>query len=294
MDAEAQFTGNKTNDVYLRLQLNLLVTELEPKDLEFAKLRVKQYLKYFKKSFNLLIKTQFFIQAGIIHRRLELYKKAYSFFDDALKLAIELNHIRYQSLIYNNLANTYRSEQKFDLAFEFIDLAFELANDAPGWTANFLDTKANIYHDFGDYQMAERCIDEAIQIFRIGDDLGGLLEALWTRVKILINLDSREEAFEQFITLYLIATERIGSDTAEIYIKKFLELCPPIPTGNFFERMNTFKKMMLENSLDQSNYQLTQAARILGISHQTFRRNLDRFPELNYQYRKNLENKTPK
>lgn len=280
IDAECQFKGDKTHYNFLKLQLNLIVYELESAQINEAIKRISDNLAFFQKTDNLKIKTQFFIEAGITNRRLKSYDEAYLFFNEALKLSKKIQNLHYEALICNNLANTYRSDSKFKQALRFADKAITLAGNQQGWKANFLDTKALIYYDQKDYENAELNIEESIFLFRQGDDFGGLCEALWNKTKILLQLDLRELAFETFIECYQTARERIGRESAHFYLTKQLELMSFVPEGNLFEKVDSVKRQLIEKALIEANGKITEAAKILRIDHRSLSAMMKNFPSL--------------
>lgn len=280
LDAESQFKGDKTHPNFLKLQLNLLVVEMDEPRLKEAKQRISSNLIFFEQTDNLKIKIQFLIQAGIIHRRTKSYNEAYLFFEEALKLSKKTQNQQYEFFICNNIANTYRSEEKFKEAHEFIEKAIELAGDQYGWRANCLDTKAQIYFDQQDYENAEATINESITLFRQGDDFGGLCEALWNKCKILLQLDLRELAMESFIECYQTAGERIGRDSAQFYLGKMMEQMVFVPDDSLFAQVDSVKRQLIENALIKTNGKITEAAKVLGIDHRTLSAMMKNFPSL--------------
>jgi tetratricopeptide (TPR) repeat protein len=278
LDAERQFRGNKNHHNFLRLQLNLLIVEMPEKRLKEAKQRIVNNLIYFQQTDNLKIKTQFFIEAGIAHRRLQSFDEAYSFLTEALILAQQINNRHYEASVYNNFANTYRSDGKHGLALEFANKALNLAENQNGWRAVFLDTKALIYFDQKDYENAEVSINQAVKLFRQGDDYGGLCEALWNQTRILLQLDLREMALESFVECHQIAVERMGRESADFYLDKFSELIIFTPEGSFFEKVDSVKRQLIEKALVKGDTKITEAAKILGIDHRTLSAMMKNFP----------------
>lgn len=291
LDVESQFRGNRKQDNFLKLQINLLICEIAKSQLNNAKQRISTNLKYFNQSENLKLKTQFYNESGIAHRKLRQFKKAHNYFEKALELAQICNILDYQSIILNNFANTYRNEKKWDLAFDLIDKALSIAQNFPGLIPHYFDTKANIYLDFGDVEMAQEYISKALEIFRAGDNLSGLCDALFTEIKVLIALDWREDALIHFVQLYNTATDRIGNKEAMKYAKEYLNLCPSIPPGTFYERLDNLKRQMIETALNETRNNETAAAKQLGISRQSFNFNLNRFPHLAEKKQRDFENK---
>jgi tetratricopeptide (TPR) repeat protein len=280
LDAESQFKGDKYDHNYLKLELNLLIYELEIGKLMKAHKRISENLYLFQRTDNLKIKADFFNEAGITFRRLKIYDRAYQLLEEALYLAREINNQQYESLICNNLANTYRSDKKYEEALEYADRAIDLAENQDGWRAVFLDTKALIYADQEDYENAEGAINQAIALFRAGDDFGGLCEALWNKGEIMLKVELREMALQNFIECYQIASERIGGNSPASYLDKILDLILIIPHGNLFEKVDSVKKQLIEKALLESNGKITEAARILGIEHQTLSAMMKNFPAL--------------
>lgn len=280
LDAESQFRGDKTHSNFLKLQLNLLICELESEQIKEATKRISDNLIFFQQTNNLKIKADFFNEAGITYRRSKSYPEAYLFFTEALKLAKQTKNTQYEFFICNNLANTYRSDGKLKEALNFVDEAISLADEQQGWRANCLDTKALIYYDQKDYEAAELTIDEAISLFKQGDDFGGLCEALWNKARILLQLDLRELALETFIECYQTSLERVGRETAHSYFTKMFELIFFVPEGNLFEKVDSVKKQLIEKALINSKGKITDAAKELGIDHRSLSAMMKNFPSL--------------
>ena len=279
-DAEMKYRGDKSDSNYHRLQINLIIYELETSNITAASKRVTRSLAYFRKCSNLKIKIQFFIEAGITFRRLGNIEQAVSFFNEAFDLALASRNSQYQTLILNNLSFAYRSGGELERAHKYADKALKLAEDQPGWKANLLDTKAQIYFDQREFENAEATIDQSINLFRQGEDFGGLCEALWLKSQILMNLDLRELAFETFIECHQTAAMRISGEESRRYINKFTELMPIVSGNNIFEKMDSYKRNLIEKALIKSKGKITDAANILGIDHRSLSAMMKNFPSL--------------
>lgn len=280
---EQEFVGNHLNPVYLKIKNGLLQTKWWKGEYQEALDIIQEIEIPVEFCGNGYLQSIFNNEAGIVHRRLGKFDKAIDYYKKAIACANQVNNAILAASSKNNLAMVYNNIGNYAMAHQTEDEAIALAKSFNGtrWLANFLDTKSLIYFDENKYEQALQSISDAIDIFRQGEDAGGLTEALWNKVRCLLELGEKEEAILVFAELSKIAQDRIGEFGAKKFANEFAELFHAKRGLPLDDEIRRFKKMEVEAAVRKSDNNLTEAAEILKISESRLNRILlNEFPEL--------------
>lgn len=268
------FFKDKSNSIYLQIQINLAILELEENPVRAGEI-LSQIKDYLKKSRDLKIKTLYYTQAGLTHKNVGSYEVAIESFNTAYRTACVISNTHYQGLILNCLANTCRVKGDLKKALEYIHKALEIGESNQGWYAHFLDTLANIHNDDKEYEAADDVISQAIEIFRKGDDYKGLAEALWSQMEIFINFGLKEQAYELYLEALHIARTRINEKTTQRYKKLFVEKLQ-LPAGSTLkEKLNSVERSLIIEAMSENDGKRKKAAKDLGIDYRNLGYHLD-------------------
>lgn len=281
-DAESYFQ-DRTNITYLRIQANFLIVEISRNEIEEAKQRIAEHLPAVQNCGDPKTQIMFFTQCGIVFRRDGDYLRSLAHYEMSLMFAEETNNLYYVSLIKNSLATNLYHLNRFDEAILAINEALVLAADKPGWIPVFLDTKANMLLAVKDYEAAYNVIIEAIELFRLGDDAGGLAEALWTQTLCEVKLGMPEYAIECFVELYQIVLAADGLAAARQYLSKFVKLFYLYDQGEgqYFNEIDKFSRFLIQNTLFETDGNITQSAGKLKMSEKTLSKKIrTKYPDL--------------
>lgn len=264
--AERYFKNQKDHPVYLQIQINYAVVEHLAGRKINARFIIDRIAPLVEPSWDVKVKVLFNTQAGLVYRECGEFARSLEFFGVAYDYASSIPNLHYQSLITNCIANTMRINGSYDTALYKINQALSMIPSDSGWKAHFIDTKANIFYDKKDYAQAFDLIREAVGIFKKGDDAAGLVESLWTMVRIYFKLEMREYALTTFIELYNTAHHMIGEEAAQKYAAKYTSrTLPNDDDENFDDKIHAIKKILIENALDQHQGRVVDAAQSLGF-----------------------------
>ena len=262
------FQDNQLHPLYLRTQLNSTLI-LQWKGEYQKALKIIEEIEIpmeFCKDVRLL--TIYYTQAGLIYRGIHQYDLAVRYYNKSIEVSQQQNNWLVVAKNHNNLAFLYKILENFDLAHYHAAQAISIAEQFryTGWLPHFLDTKAVISAEERDYERAFETINEAVSLFKKGEDYAGLADALWNKVKILLNINRKERAVEIFAELCQIAQMRIGEYALKRYSKLFAEIIYIRQNESLETAVNRFKRAEIINALEQSNHNFNETAKILGFS----------------------------
>lgn len=229
------------------------------------------------------LKAMYHNQAGITYQVLKQTDKAILNYNEAIKIARRSGNTRFCAMNLNNLGNACKDIGDFAYAHQCVDEALDFYTklQETGWLAHVLDTKAQIYFAENKLATALTKIDEALEIFRQGEDFAGLVDSLFNKCKILLKLGNINESVVLLAELVELAKSRIGEFTARKYADEFAKLVYPVKNASYQEEIKSFKTNLLRKHLTDADGQITKAAETLGISHQNLSEILNnQFPEL--------------
>lgn len=277
------FLDNKLHILYLQNRGNLLMTKLFCKKYDEALQIIEEIIVPMEFCEDKKACAVFHETAGRTYKGLRQYNRAIYHYQRAIKYTEEINNLVILSNTKNNLANLYRVRGEYSLAHLCEDEAIQIAiqDNQFGWLPHYLDTKATIYFDEGNFTAALETINEAIEIFQKGDDAGGLTEALWNKCKFLLYLNRKEEAIKLFAELAPIANERMGEFAVDNISKEFAQLIHVKKGGSLIEETQRFRRVEIISAIRKTKYELPSAAEMLKISLDDLTRIIDHeFPEL--------------
>lgn len=152
-------------------------------------------------------------------------------YDALLKLVIGRNYYFksgnkvHCALAENNLAQLYKSEDKFDKAHEAIDNATKIFRQIKDKTREgfSFDTKAQIYFSEKKYTDALKTSEKAIAILAKSENMSYLVESYSTKTKTLIYLNDFSAATFCLLEAVQIAKNQISEDAAKKLVKEYEE-----------------------------------------------------------------------
>lgn len=262
------FEGNHLHPLYLRTRLNSILV-LQWKGEYQKALEIIEEIEVpmeFCNDVRLLI--SYHTQAGVIYRGINQYDRAVYHYNKCIEISQQENNWLVVGKVHNNLAFLYKNIRNFDLANFHVEQAISIFRGLNhiGLLPHTLDTKAIIHLEEGKLAAALEIINEAVSAFQKGEDYAGLVDSLWNKSKVLLNLSRKEEAIETFTQLCQIAQMRIGEYAVKRYSKLFAEIIYIKQNGSLEKEVSRFKKSEIVNALRRSKYNFNQAAEILGIS----------------------------
>ncbi len=281
--AEVEFDGSHLNPRYLQIRIHQLITLHLKREFQNALKIIDEIIVPMEFCADEKLCSLFHQKAGLIYRGIHQYDKAIYHYHQAIRFAEDLNNLEFICNTHNNLAFLYNKTREFELAHlnsnEAIDIAYK--NDFIGWLPHFLDTKALIYFDEGHYELSLQTIDEAISIFKRGEDANGLTESLWNKCKFLLHQNRKEEAILLFTEMIPIASQQMGEFAVKNFTKEFSALIHIKQGGSLDEETKRFRRVEIVNAILEADYKLQDAAELLKINLEALTKILDKeFPEL--------------
>ncbi|MEK7723099.1 MAG: tetratricopeptide repeat protein [Acidobacteriota bacterium] len=277
------FLKNKLDLLYLQNRGNLLMTKLFRGKFEEALSIIEEIIVPMEFCEDKKACSTFHDTAGRTFKGLKQYNRAITHYQRAIKYAEEINNFSIISNIKNNLANLYRMKGDFAFAHLWEDDAIQMAYqyNLIGWLPHYLDTKASICFDEGNFNLALETINEAISIFQKGEDAGGLTEALWNKCKFLLYLNRKVEAIKLFGELAPITSERVGGFAIDNFSNEFAELIHVKRNGSLDEETKRFRRVEVITAIRKAKYEMVTAAKSLKIEFTALQQIIDKeFPEL--------------
>lgn len=277
------FLDNYLHPVYLRNRNNLLQVTLRKADYQTS-LKIIEEIRIpmeFCEDFRTC--ALFHEKAGLAYRRVLQYETAIWHYNESIKFAYKINNLLFVCTERNNLAFLYNKLKNFELAHYNINEALRLTREHnfPGCLPIYLDTQALIYANEGCHELALEIIDEAISVYKQGDDYFGLTESIWNKCKFLLHLDRKEEAILLFTELIPIAAQQMGDFAVKQFTKEFSNLIHIKQDGSLDDEVKRFKRVEIVNAIRSANYDLNKAANFLKIDTTSLAKILDcEFPEL--------------
>lgn len=278
-----EFDKNHLHPVYLQICINRLVASLSKKQYQESFEILEEIAIPMEFCEDLRLCTLFHEKSGMAYKYTGQFEKAIFHYNQAIHFAAKSKNNLFLALNKNNLANLYKAVKNYELAHknesEAIDLAYKYK--FIGWLPHFLDTKATIYADEGQLELALETINSAISIFKSGEDANGLTEAMWNKCKFLLYLGRKEEAILFFSELMPIASQQMGEFAVKGFVKEFSDLIHIKQNGSLDDEIKSFKKTEILSAFRNSDYSLHKAADILKIDVLSLANILDNeFPEL--------------
>lgn len=280
---ELEFGEKPDHPVYLRLNINRLLTAIRNKDFKLADRIIENIKLPIEYCGDLRLKVKFYTNAGIVYSPTDFDRSAV-WHKQAIEAARQINNQISVALNLNNLAFLSKEKKDFGQSLKFINEAIEIVTkmNHRGWLAHFLDTRALINLDSGNPKKALETTDRAVELFREGEDAAGLCDALWTRVRCRLALGETENALSDFIELHNLANDKIGEKEARSFAAKFIRSLYPVRGLPLGAETRAFEKSLIRSALIESGGKIVRASQILQMkNHQTLSKKLDeQFPEI--------------
>jgi len=169
------------------------------------------------------MKGDFHNHLGIAYQELHNTSGARKNFEMARYYHHKSRHQIYLGTVENNLAQLYKSENKFARAHEAIDSATRIFRHIKDHTREgfSLDTKAQIYFAEKRYNEALKTAEKAIDILAGSENKAYLVETYSTKAKTLIYLDDFPAATFCLFEAVKIAQSHISEEAAKDLVKEF-------------------------------------------------------------------------
>lgn len=281
---EQTFKGNELHPVYLQIKVNKLMIMFWKGEFQPGVEIIEQITTPIEFCRDSRLKAMFHNQAGILFNVLSRYESAIVHLNEAIRFARIANNKRFVVSTLNNLAFSNKQLGRFDDAHEVLDRAQQINAEMSdiGWQPHIVDTRALIYLDQGRPADALAATEQAVEMFRQGEDHAGLVDSTWTKCRCLIRLDRLSEALVEFAGLMNIASARIGGSAVEKYTELFASEVYCIRDRSLSESVSGFKKFMILRAMRQANGGIVEASKLLGLkNHQALSEMLNKqFPEI--------------
>ena len=282
-ETKREFEGNHLHPVYLQICINRLVASISKKQYQESFEILNEISVPMEFCEDLRLRTLFHEKSGMVYRHVGQYEKAIEHYNKAFYFAEKSKNNLFLALNKNNIAILYRVVQNFELAFKNVNESIALAykHNFTGWLPHFLDSKATIYSAEGQHETALDTVDNAISIFRKGEDANGLTESMWNKCKFLFYLDRKEEAILYFSELLPIARKQMGEFAVQTFTKEFSEMIHIKKTGSLEDNLKDFKYAEIAAAIKKTNYNLAETAKLLEIEYLELKGIIDKeFPQL--------------
>jgi tetratricopeptide (TPR) repeat protein len=205
-------------------------------------------------------------RAELLDRALIEYEGACSFFE-------EVGHLRHQARAKNNIAMTLVVKGTPRLAHRYIQEAIAIAKTArdASLLGSFEDTRALAFLGEGKLREALVAACASIGYLRDGEELALQSESQTTRGTILARMGNKGEADEAFSNAVELA-ETAQISTIKIRLTRLRELMELHKTEAL-----RYEREWVELALDSTGGHPSNAAKLLGISHQSCIKKIARF-----------------
>ena len=197
---DSAFTKNIPINHPIRLYSHIIASMLDLSEKKYQEVIECSIIleSLFQQCENKIYKGCFFNHFGLALKNCGKTQEALDKYLTARFFFFEAEHHQYCGASENNIANLYLSEKQFKEAHNFAqksENSFKLVGDfsRQGFA---LDTRANIFLSEGNFEKALDYSDKSIKLLQNGENLGFLSEAYLTKIKILLKLGRRAEAFE--------------------------------------------------------------------------------------------------
>lgn len=149
--------------------------------------------------------------------------KAIEYLQKAHHFHLKSGHKIYLGTIQNNISQIYKLRNDFTNAHNFVDDAIKIFGKIKDRTREgfSLDTKAQIYFSEGKVEDALAIVEKALNILRIGENAGYLVETFETKIKILISMDNISAATFCLIEAVQIAKTKISEEVANNLVSSY-------------------------------------------------------------------------
>jgi tetratricopeptide (TPR) repeat protein len=269
-ETEREYADDQRHEVYIQIQVNRLMIHYKKDEFVPALGIIERLKTSVELCPDLRLVTMYHNQAGIIFCKLGQNQRAMFHLGTAISIAKRAGNTRFVAINLNNLGEVCKDAGDYAQAHLYVDESakhFRKMNE-PGWLAQALDTKAQIYLAQHNAEAALGVIDEALVIFRGGEDYACLVYSLFTKCRVLLQLNNTIDALVLFGELTGIARERIGEFAVKQYAEELAKIIYVYRDLSFPQEVRHFKTEFLAKQLRAADLQVTRAAENLGISHQ--------------------------
>lgn len=234
------------------------------------------------------VKVHFYINSGLIFSQMPGYEvKALERYRKTVKFAEEVGNISYLAIAENNSGYIYRHLGMYEQAIKHTLLAVKYISELKdiGKLGPIYDTLALIYFELGELDKSMHYAEMAIEILENGEEYGFLVDTLWTKFRLLIQLGKPQEALGVFSRLYNLAQMRISEKYAKKMAQKFLDMTYFRSGNTFDEEVHNFEKKLITDAFHTAGKIQKVAAKILSLEERRFSkmlatRHADLRPEL--------------
>lgn len=243
------------------------------------------------------LQLKFYTEAAGIYLQMDDYTVAVPFIEKAIALAKITRNFAALANGLNNLALVYLMCGRAVEALDYIEKAIEVFSELEQtFTLGMaMETKSRILIALGDFKGAREAIDQSIALLGKSENYLALAESLWKRIEILAASGEKLVIITtDFIRLMETVRNHLSEETINRYVEKFTRLfylAPPL-AGNYYEKMENYRKHLIENALAKSGATVTGVAKNLGISHQNVSLLLRKYPDLCEKYKVKIRKRT--
>lgn len=272
---------SKTSDAFFSVNVSLLVVFFQNQKIKEALDLIVHLENKIHFCSNGRIKCQFFHNSARIFRLTGNFPKAFYFYQEAIKIAKQLNNQQFEAITLNSFAYCCLVFKEYELGLDLINKSIDIFKfiKNEGGMAEALDTKSLIYKATGKLEEALKTINAALTYFRLGENYLVFAEVLWNKIEICQTMQKKYEIIATFAELGKLALDHLEPEKRLEYYEKFSDLMI-LPFGETFrKKMENCRTSIISPVLEQSDG-VVDAARKLGVKHQTINYFLKKHPHL--------------
>ena len=229
------------------------------------------------------LRMQYLIETGFTCRRSGKLEMSIDYYERALVLAENFNNKNYIAIIKGNLSFAYNELSNFDKAHALIDEVIEINKSSgnDGFLGHNFDTKCLIYWKSGELEKALDFIEQAVNIFRQGEDYAGFADALFNKSKLLFEMKKSLKGLVTMTELLELARIQLGEKTRDYYAGELLKLFYIKGNKNYRKEVRQFREELVREALVKTGKDLSKTKDILQISQQNLSEIMNnQFPHL--------------
>ncbi|MGB7924773.1 MAG: tetratricopeptide repeat protein [Pyrinomonadaceae bacterium] len=216
---------------------------------------------------------------GISEQRQDYLDRAFIEYTAASYHFERASHKPYRAHVQNNLGYLYFKVHRFKEAHIHLDSARRLLLNLKNYcsVAQVDETRARIYLAEKRYAEAEKAACSSVRMLKAGGQQGILADALITHGRTLARLGFYDKAYSKLQRAIKAAHESGAVNRAgeaalaiieELGDRLTLQRAQDTYAGSGLNAVRQYERNLIKEALDRTEGRVTQAARLLGTSHQ--------------------------
>lgn len=248
---EEEFGDNPLHPVFSQIRINQLMSLFWNAKYDEAINLIENVNEQMQFCIDSKLQSQYHTQAGIIYRKSGKYIESNYHFNEAYRFINKTGNLKFLAIHYNNYALLQWNIGKIKLAHQNLEKSIDLCiqTNYVWLLPHVLDSKALIYIDEKNFSEALNSINEAIGIFKQGEDARSLVDSLWTKCVCLAKLSRKKECLRTYIELQAIASQKIGEIAVEKYEKLFCDQIHFVTDLPLDEKVADFRRELVRDAV---------------------------------------------